>query len=223
MPKGILLYGAPGCGKTLLAKAVATEVGANFIALKGPELLSKYIGESERGVREIFKKARLAAPCIVFFDEIDGLLSKRGGSADSQVTDRVVSQFLAELDGIEELKGVVILGATNRLDAIDPALLRAGRFDFLLEIPLPSEADRRAIFKIHTRNVRLDRAINLEKLAKDTEGFTGADIELVCKKAGLAAIREYLSKKSDKRGDRFTIQLCHFEDALHECAARDRM
>ena len=220
MPKGILLYGAPGCGKTLLAKAVATEVGANFIAIKGPELLSKYIGESEKGVREVFKKARMAAPCIIFFDEIDGFLSKRGGGADSQVTDRMVSQFLAELDGIEELKGVVILGATNRLEAIDQALLRAGRFDFLLEIPLPSEADRHAIFRIHARNLPLHRAVNLEKLSKVSVGFTGADIELVCKKASLAAIRECLNKKSAKEKDNVTILPEHFEEALQEYNSR---
>jgi len=216
MPKGILLYGAPGCGKTLLAKAVATELGVNFIAIKGPELLSKYLGESEKGIREIFKKARMAAPCIVFFDEIDGLLSKRGDGSDSGSTNRLVSQFLAELDGIEELKGVVILGATNRLEVIDQAVLRAGRFDFLLEIPLPSEADRWAIFKIHTKNLPLDIAINLEKLAKASEGFNGADIELVCKKAGLAAIRECLNKKPERGKGSVTVCSKHFEEALHE-------
>ncbi len=215
-PKGILLFGAPGCGKTLLAKAVATELGTNFISIKGPELLSRYIGESEKGIREIFKKARLASPCILFFDEIDGLAPKRGTSGDSTVTNRVVSQFLAELDGMEELKGVVVLGATNVLDMIDPALLRAGRFDFLLEIPLPSEADRRNIFKIHAKNLPLDRAINLEKLAKASAGCTGADIQLVCKKASLAAIRENLKNQSSKKGDHFTIGQKHFEESLRE-------
>lgn len=213
-PKGVLLFGAPGCGKTLLAKAVATELGTNFISVKGPELFSRYIGESEKGIREIFKKARMAAPCIVFFDEIDGLLPKRGGGTGAEVADRVVCQFLAEFDGIEELKGVVILGATNRLEAIDPALLRAGRFDFLLEISLPNEAERLAIFKIHTKNLPLDTTINLEKFAKASEGYNGADIQLACKKASFAAIREYINKKSNKGKSNVAILPKHFEEAI---------
>ncbi|MDP2648079.1 MAG: CDC48 family AAA ATPase [Candidatus Yanofskybacteria bacterium] len=208
--KGIMLYGPPGCGKTLLAKAVATELGVNFISIKGPELLSKYIGESEKGIREIFKKARMASPCIIFFDEIDSLVSKRGGSTDSHVTERVVSQFLTELDGMEELKGVVVLGATNKLDMVDPALLRAGRFDFLLEIPKPSEECRYAIFNIHTKGKPLDRGINLKKLAKLTEGLTGADIELICKKASMSAVRENFVRQDNN----FKITAKHFEESL---------
>ncbi|MBU4338808.1 CDC48 family AAA ATPase [Patescibacteria group bacterium] len=212
--KGIMLYGPPGCGKTLFAKAVATELGANFISVKGPQLLSKYIGESEKGIREIFKKARLATPCIIFFDEIDSLAPKRGGNADSQVIERVVSQFLTELDGIEELKGVVVLGATNRLDMIDPALLRAGRFDFLLEIPKPDEKSRYAIFNIHSRSKPLDRDVDLKRLAKLTEGLNGSDIELICKKAAMAAIRENVNKKSVKQDKNFKISRKHFKEAM---------
>ena len=210
--KGVMLYGPPGCGKTLLAKAVATELGVNFISIKGPELLSRYIGESEKGIREIFKKAKLASPCIVFFDEIDSLVSKRGNGADSQVTERVVSQFLAELDGIEELKGVVVLGATNKLDMVDSALLRAGRFDFLLEVPKPNEECRRAIFNIHTKGKPLDRGINLKKFAKLTEGLTGADIELVCKKASMSAARENFVR--EKPQNDFKIMASHFEEII---------
>ncbi|MFH1460986.1 MAG: CDC48 family AAA ATPase [Patescibacteria group bacterium] len=215
--KGIMLYGPPGCGKTLLAKAVATELGVNFISVKGPQLLSKYIGESEKGVREIFKKAKMSSPCIVFFDEIDSLVPKRGENGrDAGVTERVVSQFLTELDGIEELKAVVVLGATNRLDMVDPALLRAGRFDFLLEVPKPDEQCRQAIFKIHTRGKPLERGVDLKKLAKLTEGLMGSDIELICKKASLAAIRENLSFKSDKVRKDFKISSKHFEEALKD-------
>ncbi len=222
--KGIMLFGPPGCGKTLLAKAVATELGVNFISIKGPELFSKYIGESEKGIREVFKKARLASPCIIFFDEIDSLAPKsRQGGADSYVTERVVSQFLGELDGIEELKGVVVLGATNKLDMVEPALLRAGRFDFLLEVPKPSEECRCAIFHIHTKDKPLDRAINLKKFAKLTEGLTGADIELICKKASMSAVRENVlnDKNPDvKSGSRpkrrdFKITAKHFEEAIN--------
>lgn len=196
-PKGILLYGPPGCGKTLLAKAVASESGVNFISIKGPQLFSKYIGESERGVREVFRKARQAAPCIVFFDEIDGLLPKRSES-DSQVTERVVSQFLTEMDGMEELRGVMVLGATNRLDRIDPALLRAGRFDFLLEVPKPDEKSRFAIWEVHTKNKPLAPDVKLSEFAKLSEGFTGSDIEAAAKKAAMAAIRGSLKGKSKK-------------------------
>lgn len=214
-PKGIVLHGSPGCGKTLLAKAVATELGANFISVKGPQIISKYIGESEKEIREIFKKARMASPCIIFFDEIDSLVPRRGVSADSQVTERVVSQFLVELDGIEELKGVVVLAATNRLDMIDPALLRAGRFDFLLEIPKPNEEDRLAIFAIHTRDKPIDHAVDLRKLAQMSEGATGADIELICKKAAMSAIRERIQNGSKDKGHNIKICRKHFDEALN--------
>ncbi|MFA5110148.1 MAG: CDC48 family AAA ATPase [Desulfobaccales bacterium] len=189
-PKGILLAGSPGCGKTLLAKAIATESQVNFISVKGPALLSKYVGESERGVREVFKKARQAAPCIIFLDEIDSLLPMRGaGSSDSHVTERVLSQFLAELDGIEELKGVLVLGATNRLDIMDPAVLRPGRFDDIVEIPLTTAEDRREIFQVHLRGKPLAPGINPADLAQKTEGFSGAEIAGVCNRAALAAVR----------------------------------
>lgn len=213
--KGIMLYGPPGCGKTLLAKAVATELGVNFISIKGPQLLSKYIGESEKGIREIFKKARMAAPCIIFFDEIDSLAPKpRLGGTDSQVIERVVSQFLTELDGIEELKGVLVLGATNKLDMVEPALLRTGRFDFLLEVSMPSEECRYAIFNIYSRDKPLDSDVDLKKLAKLTEGLTGSDIELICKKAAMAAIRENVSKESIKQNKNFKISQKYFEEAI---------
>jgi transitional endoplasmic reticulum ATPase len=189
-PKGILLAGPPGCGKTLLAKAIATESQVNFISVKGPALLSKYVGESERGVREIFRKARQAAPCIIFLDEIDSLLPMRGtSSSDSHVTERVLSQFLAELDGIEELKGVLVLGATNRLDILDPAVLRPGRFDDIVDIPLTSEIDRREIFQVHLRAKPLAPGIDPADLARQTEGFSGAEIASVCNRAALAAVR----------------------------------
>lgn len=213
-PRGILLYGPPGCGKTMLAKAVAHECGVNFIAIKGPALLSKYIGESEKGVREVFKKAKQASPCIIFFDELDSLVPARGSGTESQVSERVVGQFLSELNGIEELHGVVVLGATNRLDKIDPALLRAGRFDFLLEIPRPDEETRRAVFTIHTRDKPLDRQVDLERLAKDTEGMNSADIELICKKAAMAAIRENFNGRSCVIKN-FKITLKHFDEALN--------
>jgi transitional endoplasmic reticulum ATPase len=192
--KGILLTGPPGTGKTLLAKAVASQSEVNFISVKGPALLSKWVGESEKGIREVFKKAKQASPCIIFFDEIDALAPTRGLSADSHVTERVISQFLTELDGIEELKGVVVLAATNRLDIIDPALLRAGRFDFQLELPVPDEKTRLEILKIHTRGKPLADDVDLEALAKTTEGLVGSDIEAVTRKASMLAIREFLSQ-----------------------------
>jgi transitional endoplasmic reticulum ATPase len=190
--KGILLHGPPGTGKTLLAKALARESEANFIAVKGPQLLSKWVGESERGVREVFHKARQAAPCIVFFDEIDALAPQRGGGGDNQVTARVVSQLLTELDGIEELKGVTVLAATNRLDRVDPALLRPGRFDFLTELPTPDAEARLDILHVHTRDMPLADDVALERLAEGAEGLVGADLEDLCRQAAMLAIREFL-------------------------------
>lgn len=192
--KGILLYGPPGTGKTLLAKAAASQTGVNFISVKGAELLSRYIGESERAIRQIFKVAKQAAPSLIFFDEMDAIVPKRK-SGDSGVSERVVAQFLAEMDGIEELNGVVVLAATNRLDMIDDALLRSGRFELTLEIPMPSEAARQAIFNIHLRN-KSAQPFDLALLARKTEGCSGADIEFICRRATLLALKEFIAQGS---------------------------
>ena len=216
-PKGILLYGPPGTGKTLLAKAVATESEANFISVKGPEFLSKWVGESEKAVRETFRKARQAAPCVIFFDEIDAIAPARGSLGDTHVTERVISQLLTELDGLEELRDVTVIAATNRPDIIDPALLRPGRFDRLIYIPPPDKEARKEIFKIHTRKKPLAKDADLDELAEKTEGYTGADIAAVCNEAVMAAIREYISKggKMDKEEiKKLKIEKRHFEEAL---------
>ncbi len=218
-PKGILLHGAPGLGKTLLAKAVATESGVNFISVKGPALLSKWVGESERAVREVFHKAKQASPCIVFLDEVDSLAPRRGGSEASAVTDRIIAQLLTEMDGVEELKGVTVLAATNRKDLVDPALLRSGRFDFLIELPMPDARTRRAIFEIHCRDMPLSADVDLERLGgKPSQGLTGADIEAACKKAATAAMREYIAGKRRAAGndDDFEIASEHFDIAFGE-------
>jgi len=219
-PKGILLYGPPGTGKTLLAKAVATESEANFISVKGPEILSKWVGESERAIREIFRKARQAAPCIIFMDEIDAIAPRRGsGFGDSHVTERIVSQMLTEMDGLEELKDVVVIAATNRPDIIDPALLRPGRFDRILYVPLPNREARLEILKIHTRRKPLAEDVNLETLADMTEGYTGADLANLCSTASLIAIREHISKHKDseeakKNLGELKITMQHFRKAM---------
>ncbi len=205
-PRGILLYGPPGTGKTLLAKAVATESQANFISVKGPEVLSKWVGESEKAVREIFRKARETAPCIVFFDELDSIAPRRGVHTDAGVTDRIVNQLLTEMDGMQSLKGVVVMGATNRPDILDPALLRPGRFDRVLYVPPPDKSARLAIFKIHTRETPLDEDVDLEALASMTEGYTGADIEAVVREAAMLAARENINVQK--------ISMRHFEKAL---------
>ncbi|MBI2447834.1 MAG: CDC48 family AAA ATPase [Candidatus Omnitrophica bacterium] len=216
--KGILLYGTPGTGKTLLAKAVATESGVNFISVKGPSLISKYIGESERAIREVFKTAKQASPTIIFFDEIESLVPVRGsdGGNSTHVTERVISQFLTEMDGIEELRGVVILAATNRLDLIDPALLRSGRFDLLVELPEPDEETREEIFKIHTKNKPLASDVDLKRLARETEGKVGSDIEFICRKASMFAIRGYIEQKPETRNQKPELKISkkHFEEAL---------
>jgi transitional endoplasmic reticulum ATPase len=215
--KGVLLHGPPGTGKTLVAKAVASESEVNFISVKGPALLSKYVGESEKGVREVFRKAKQASPCIVFFDEIDALAPVRTGYDTTHVTERVVSQFLTELDGIEELKGVVILAATNRLDMIDPALLRPGRFDLCIELPVPDAASCLAIFQIHTAGKPLAKDVDLEALADAGEGLVGADIDGVCRKATMAAIREFLETHGDNEDyTEFKVTARHFYQALEE-------
>jgi len=222
-PKGILLYGPPGSGKTYLAKAVASESEVNFISVKGPELLSKWVGESERGIREVFRKAKQASPCIIFFDEIDAIAPIRGASADSHVTERVISQFLTELDGIEELKGVIVLAATNRLDIVDPALLRAGRFDLRLELPTPDAKARLEIFNIHTRGKPLAADVDLKALADATDGLVGADIEAICRRASMLAIREFLGKHRTFKSESRKVDLSqakvsnkHFEEVIKE-------
>src|SRR5574340_829015 len=215
-PKGILLYGPPGTGKTLIAKAVAHTSESNFISIKGPELLSKWVGESEKGVREVFRKARQAAPCIIFLDELDSLApSRSSGSSDSNVTERVVSQLLTEIDGLEELHDVLIIGATNRVDLIDSALLRPGRFDRIIEVPLPDAKGRENVFKIHTRKKPLAEGINFEKLVQLTNGFSGAEIEGVCNRAAMSSIRQYVDKK-DKNVKSIKITQEDFENAIHK-------
>jgi len=194
-PKGILLHGPPGTGKTLIAKAVAKMTESNFISIKGPELLSKWVGESEKGVREIFRKARLAAPCIIFLDEVDALVPRRGGSSDSRVTENVVSQILTEIDGLEELHDVLIIGATNRLDIVDPAVLRPGRFDRIIEVPLPDAKSRSNIFKIHTKKKPLAKDVDLEKIIKLTDNFSGAEIAAITNRAGISALKRYVHGK----------------------------
>ena len=198
-PKGILIYGPPGTGKTLLAKAVATESEANFIQIKGPSLLSMWVGKSEEGVRKIFERARQVAPCIIFFDEIDSLAGRRGRDMGSGVTERVLNQLLAEMDGIEELNEIVVIGATNRPDMLDPAILRPGRFDRLVKVMPPGKEERLAIFKVHTRNMPLSKEISLATLAEKTEGFTGADIEAICREAGMLALRDDIEAKEVKK------------------------
>ena len=208
-PKGTLLYGIPGTGKTLLAKAVANESDANFIAIKGPELLSKWVGESEKGVREVFRKARQTAPTVIFFDEIDSIASNRGAEAgDSGVTKRVVNQLLTEMDGLEELDDVAIIAATNRPDILDPGLVRPGRFDRHIKVDTPDEESRLAIFKVHTKDMPLAEDVKLSRLAKNTEGYVGADIEAVCREAAMLTLREDINSE--------TVSMKFFEKAMEK-------
>ena len=196
-PKGVLLYGPPGTGKTLIAKALAKMTESNFISIKGPELLSKWVGESEKGVREIFRKARQAAPCIIFLDEVDALVPRRGsGSSDSHVTENIVSQILTEIDGLEELHNVLIIGATNRLDIVDEALLRPGRFDRIIEVGNPDSKGRTHIFEIHTKKKPLENNVNIKKLVEMTDGFSGAEIAAITNRAALVALKRYVAGKS---------------------------
>ncbi len=196
-PKGILLHGPPGTGKTLIAKALAKMTESNFISIKGPELLSKWVGESEKGVREIFRKARQAAPCIIFLDEVDALVPRRGsGGSDSHVTENVVSQILTEIDGLEELNNVLIIGATNRLDIVDEALLRPGRFDRIIKVPNPDEKGRQHIFEIHTKNKPLGSDVKISEIVKLTDNFSGAEIAAVANRAAITALKRYVSGKS---------------------------
>ena len=208
-PKGVLLYGAPGTGKTLLAKAVANESEANFILIKGPELLSKWVGESEKAVRKIFEKARQTSPTIIFFDEIDAIAPSRGiGSDDNRVTERVVNQLLTEMDGLEDMNEIVIIGATNRPDMLDTALLRPGRFDRIILAPVPDKKTRKEIFKVHTKGVPLEKDVNLSELVEKTEGYVGADIGSVAREAAIFALREDFKAK--------TVKMKHFEKALEK-------
>ena len=219
-PKGILMYGPPGTGKTLMAKAAAHESEANFISIKGPELLSKWVGESEKGVREVFRKARQAAPCIVFFDEIDAIAPTRGSlGSDSHVTERVISQLLTEMDGLEVLSNVIIIAATNRPDIIDAALLRPGRFDRLLYVPPPDKEARMQILKIHTSKKPLADDVNIETVANQTEGYTGADIAALASAAVMLALREHIDKykdpkKAESAKNEIKVHMKNFEEAM---------
>ncbi len=206
-PKGILLFGPPGCGKTMLARAVATESEANFISIKGPELFSKWVGESEKAIREVFRRGRTAAPSIVFFDELDSVAPRRGmGLGDSGASEHVISQLLTEMDGIESLVNVVVIGASNRPDIIDPAILRPGRFDRLIYVPSPDHATRLQILKIHTRNMPLAQDVDLDQIARQAAGYSGADLEAVCREAGLISLRRDIETKS--------VTIEDFRDAL---------
>ena len=244
-PKGLLLYGPPGTGKTMIAKAVAATSEANFISVKGPELISKWVGESEKAIRETFRKARQASPCVIFFDELDAVAPRRGGSeGDSHVTERVISQMLTELDGLEDLKGVVVIGASNRPDIIDEALLRPGRFDRILEVPVPDKESRREILKIHTSKKPLDHdTVNIDKLVELTEGYTGADIAAMVNAAAMSAIKEHMMTSVNKENDikeetgaktreyikeneqqkpKLKISMNHFESALQKIKKKNR-
>ncbi|HET6517034.1 MAG TPA: CDC48 family AAA ATPase [Nitrosopumilaceae archaeon] len=225
MPRGILLHGPSGTGKTLLAKAVATQSEANFVSVRGPELLSKWVGESERGIREIFRRARQASPCVIFFDEIDSIAPIRGAGGETAVTERVVSQLLTELDGMENMHGVVVLGATNRADMIDPALLRPGRFDKIIQIPLPDKDSRLSILKINAEKIPIisdtndPTHVNLEKIAELTDGMSGADVAAIANTAVSLVIHEYLdshpdAKEIEKSSTEAKVTMKHFEEAV---------
>jgi len=216
-PKGILLYGPPGTGKTMLARAVATESEANFISVKGPEFMSKWVGESEKAIRETFRKAKQAAPCIIFFDEIDSIAQIRGSDSDSRATDRIISQMLSEIDGLEELHNITVIAATNRPDIIDPALLRPGRIDRLIYIAPPDRNSRSEILKVHTANTPLDGDVDLDTLADDTEDFTGADLASVCNEAMIFAIREFVISGKSTEDDsikQLKVGYHNFRDAM---------
>jgi transitional endoplasmic reticulum ATPase len=205
-PTGVLLYGPPGTGKTLMAKAVANETDANFISVRGPQLLSKWVGESEKAIRQTFRKARQVAPTVVFFDELDSLAPGRGGDIGSNVSERVVNQLLTELDGLEDMENVMVIGATNRPDMIDPALIRSGRFDRLVYIGEPDVEGREAIFKIHTKNTPLAPDVSLRELAELTQGYVGSDIESIAREAAIEALRD------DPDAD--SVEMRHFRGAL---------
>jgi transitional endoplasmic reticulum ATPase len=239
IPRGILLYGSSGTGKTLLAKAVATESEANFISIRGPELLSKWVGESEKGIREIFKRARQASPCVIFFDEIDSIASIRGASGDASGTQRVVSQILTEMDGMETLYGVVVLAATNRPDMLDQALLRPGRFDKIIQVPPPDKDSRKQILEISSDGMAIDREntadvgqnldrVNFDKISNDTEGFSGADVVSVVNTASSLAIHEFLKKypepkDAEKHVETIKVTMTHLEEAVRKVRAQKKI
>ncbi len=225
MPRGILLHGPSGTGKTLLAKAVATQSEANFVSVRGPELLSKWVGESERGIREIFRRARQASPCVVFFDEIDSIAPIRGAGGETAVTERVVSQLLTELDGMENMHGVVVLAATNRPDMIDPALLRPGRFDKIIQIPLPDKESRKMILKINAEKIPINdnpndpQRVDIDKIAELTDGLSGADTAAIANTAVSLVIHEFLDahtviKEIEKSATDAKVTMKHFEAAV---------
>jgi transitional endoplasmic reticulum ATPase len=219
MPRGILLHGPSGTGKTLLAKAVATQSEANFVSVRGPELLSKWVGESERGIREIFKRARQSAPCVVFFDEIDSIAPIRGAGGETAVTERVVSQLLTELDGMENMHGVVVLAATNRADMIDPALLRPGRFDKIIQVPNPDKDSRKRILEINAKKIPIGDDVDMEKIAEITDGMSGADTSSIANTAVSLVIHEFLDKHPDvqdveKSSIDAKVTMKHFEEAV---------
>ncbi len=218
-PKGILLSGSPGLGKTLVVKAMANESEINFISVKGSELLSKYVGESEKGVREVFRKARQASPCILFFDEFDSLVPLRHSFGDSQVMDRVISQFLSEMDGLEELEDVLVLAASNRQDLIDPAIIRPGRFDLILNFNLPDKDDRIEILKIHSKKMPLDGDVSLEEISMRTEDFSGAELKQLCQEAARLALREYMASNGENK---IVILKNHFDLAINSVMERKR-
>ncbi|MBR4181716.1 MAG: AAA family ATPase, partial [Candidatus Methanomethylophilaceae archaeon] len=224
-PKGILLYGPPGTGKTLLAKAVATESEANFIAVKGPEFLNKWVGESEKAVRETFRKARQASPCVIFMDEIDSIAPERGTGGDSNVTERVISQMLTEMDGLEGLDNVVVIAATNRPDIMDPALLRPGRFDKSIYIGPPDKESRKSIFGIHTGKRPMAEDVDLDDLAEKTEGCTGADIAAICNEAVMNAVRRLVAggkAPTDEEVAACKVEAADFEKAMDKFGPESR-
>jgi transitional endoplasmic reticulum ATPase len=213
-PKGVLLYGLPGTGKTMLVKALATESNLNFISIKGPELISKWVGESERAIREVFRKARQASPALIFFDEIDSIVPARGSGSETHVTERVVSQFLTELDGLEELKDVVIIAATNRPDLLDRSLLRPGRFDRMICIPMPDIDARRKIIDIHLSKMAVSDEVKADWLAEMTENYSGADLEMLCRESGMLISRATCQRLEERTYiDEIAVTKEHFEMA----------
>ena len=236
MPRGILLHGPSGTGKTLMAKAVATQSEANFVSVRGPELLSKWVGESERGIREIFKRARQSAPCVIFFDEIDSIAPIRGAGGETAVTERVVSQLLTELDGMENMHGVVVLAATNRADMIDPALLRPGRFDKIIQIPLPDKESRKSVIEIHSKDIPLAEGadkVDFDKISDLTDGLSSADVASIANTAVSLVVHEHLDnavpddnlsdeeKKKivdeiEKKAADARVTMKHFEEAVRK-------